>query len=268
MFFLVELSQANKPKDTDSFIFRGFHHLSAIQKEGLMVWDGLKDRIFKSRPYFLLGTADGPERLNKVLKGFEVNNWGGGRLEQTMMREFMRSSSIKTVLRSVADASFNSRNNDSDDISGLIARQILHNNVEECGTVEATSGEGNTQAQEVEEQTEAVSNALTFPPLKVDKEIAFRPLTPHAIGRTHRYYNLSTKRVWYSTEVTIPRKAPILQTHVQFHNYLLVNGRRTMPTSLARNASANSALIKAVIDGRYCVGEVMSVLPFSMHKPD
>lgn len=50
----------NKPKDTDSFIYRGFHHLSAIQKEGLVIWDALEDRTFKSRPYLMLGTADGP----------------------------------------------------------------------------------------------------------------------------------------------------------------------------------------------------------------
>lgn len=38
------------------------------------------------------------ERLNKVLKGFELNGWGGGKVEETMMREFMRASSLKTMV--------------------------------------------------------------------------------------------------------------------------------------------------------------------------
>ncbi|KAH7916883.1 hypothetical protein BV22DRAFT_1027281, partial [Leucogyrophana mollusca] len=29
----------NKPKNLDSFLFPGFHHLAAIQKEGLPIWD-------------------------------------------------------------------------------------------------------------------------------------------------------------------------------------------------------------------------------------
>ncbi|KAF7979644.1 hypothetical protein HWV62_41611 [Athelia sp. TMB] len=50
----------NKPKNIDSFIFPGLHHLAALQKEGLMVWDAVSDTIFRSFPYLLLDTADGP----------------------------------------------------------------------------------------------------------------------------------------------------------------------------------------------------------------
>ena len=48
------------PKNTDSFLFPGFHHLAAIQKEGLGVWDGQDARTFLSRPFLHLGGADGP----------------------------------------------------------------------------------------------------------------------------------------------------------------------------------------------------------------
>jgi hypothetical protein len=48
------------PKNTDSFLFPGFHHLSAIQKEGLCVWDGKDAKTFSSRPFLHLGGADGP----------------------------------------------------------------------------------------------------------------------------------------------------------------------------------------------------------------
>lgn len=52
----------NKPKHVESFLFRSFYHLSAIQREndgaGLKVYDAqLKDSVY-SRVFFIFGTAD------------------------------------------------------------------------------------------------------------------------------------------------------------------------------------------------------------------
>jgi hypothetical protein len=47
-----------KPKNVESLLFPGFHHLAALQREGLQIWDG--DKVFKSHPFLALGTADGP----------------------------------------------------------------------------------------------------------------------------------------------------------------------------------------------------------------
>ena len=49
-----------KPKNLDSFVYTGLHHLSAIQRDGLRVWDCATGRVFTSRPFFFLGTTDGP----------------------------------------------------------------------------------------------------------------------------------------------------------------------------------------------------------------
>ncbi|KAG1744035.1 uncharacterized protein EDB91DRAFT_1236594 [Suillus paluster] len=49
-----------KPKNLDSFLFPGFHHLAALQNEGLTVWDAMHDTIFISHPFLALGTANGP----------------------------------------------------------------------------------------------------------------------------------------------------------------------------------------------------------------
>src|SRR6201996_313769 len=49
-----------KPKNLDSFVYTGLHHLSALQRDGLRIWDCQTGRIFTSRPFFFLGTADGP----------------------------------------------------------------------------------------------------------------------------------------------------------------------------------------------------------------
>lgn len=44
----------------DSFTFTSFHHLSAVQKEGLKVWDARRKAFVTSFPFLALGTADGP----------------------------------------------------------------------------------------------------------------------------------------------------------------------------------------------------------------
>jgi hypothetical protein len=52
----------NKPKNIDSFLFRSFYHLSALQREnngaGLRSWDFLQKTVIDSRIIFILGTAD------------------------------------------------------------------------------------------------------------------------------------------------------------------------------------------------------------------
>ncbi len=50
----------NKPKNVDSFLFPGLHHLCAIQHEGLRIWDASEDRSFISKLFLGLNTADGP----------------------------------------------------------------------------------------------------------------------------------------------------------------------------------------------------------------
>lgn len=48
----------NKPDNMDSFLLPSFRHFSALQKEGLKVYDGHLKRLITSRPFFGFGTAD------------------------------------------------------------------------------------------------------------------------------------------------------------------------------------------------------------------
>ncbi|KIK78526.1 hypothetical protein PAXRUDRAFT_107159, partial [Paxillus rubicundulus Ve08.2h10] len=50
----------NKPKNLDSFLFPGFHHLSTLQREGLPMWDPFTNAHYISNLYLLFTTADGP----------------------------------------------------------------------------------------------------------------------------------------------------------------------------------------------------------------
>ncbi|EAU90253.2 hypothetical protein CC1G_11577 [Coprinopsis cinerea okayama7 len=51
-----------KPKNLDSFLFRSFYHLSALQREnngaGIRVYNRAKDQVVNSRIIFITGTAD------------------------------------------------------------------------------------------------------------------------------------------------------------------------------------------------------------------
>jgi hypothetical protein len=50
----------HKPKIVDSYLFPGLHHFSALQKEGLPIWDAFHNVVEISHLFFALGTADGP----------------------------------------------------------------------------------------------------------------------------------------------------------------------------------------------------------------
>lgn len=58
----ITIPGPNKPKHTDSFLFPGLHHISALQNEnegrGVRVWDGVKNEVVYQRVIFLLGLAD------------------------------------------------------------------------------------------------------------------------------------------------------------------------------------------------------------------
>jgi hypothetical protein len=66
----------NKPKNFDSFLYPGFHHLAALQKEGFRIWDGARKTTFISRPFFALGNADGPGMT--YLSGFVSHHGKNG----------------------------------------------------------------------------------------------------------------------------------------------------------------------------------------------
>ncbi|KAF7761992.1 hypothetical protein Agabi119p4_9984 [Agaricus bisporus var. burnettii] len=49
-----------KPKNLDTFLFPGLYHISALQREGLRVWDAALNSVVSKRPQIFLDTADAP----------------------------------------------------------------------------------------------------------------------------------------------------------------------------------------------------------------
>ena len=50
----------NKPKNMDSVLFSTLYHFSALQHEGLPIWDAWRNQLFVTKPFLALATADGP----------------------------------------------------------------------------------------------------------------------------------------------------------------------------------------------------------------
>ena len=48
------------PKNLDSFIYPGFHHLAALMHDGISIWDAESNEKYTSYPYLAMVTADGP----------------------------------------------------------------------------------------------------------------------------------------------------------------------------------------------------------------
>jgi len=48
----------NPPKIFDSFFFPGIYHLSALQREGLVVWDAHGQKLYRDNPFILFVMAD------------------------------------------------------------------------------------------------------------------------------------------------------------------------------------------------------------------
>ncbi|KAG1843454.1 hypothetical protein DFJ58DRAFT_628305, partial [Suillus subalutaceus] len=54
------IAESNKPKNVNSFIVVGMHHLTALQHEALTIWDASRNHIVRSDLHLIFTTADGP----------------------------------------------------------------------------------------------------------------------------------------------------------------------------------------------------------------
>ncbi|EIW65136.1 uncharacterized protein TRAVEDRAFT_16965 [Trametes versicolor FP-101664 SS1] len=75
------------------------------------------------------------ERLNKLFKSFNLNNWGGGQLEITMMQSFLRDVDLQATVQCVASMPAE----DPQDVSQEIATYLLKDTREARGTIEAAA---------------------------------------------------------------------------------------------------------------------------------
>ncbi|KAJ7110207.1 hypothetical protein C8R43DRAFT_883954 [Mycena crocata] len=172
------------------------------------------------------------ERLNKILKNLNSNNWTGGRLEVSMMREFHRSSGIDGVMDSVVKDS-------PDEMERIFCQKLLDaNRTRTIGTIQDAS-----QDATVHVRLGAVSN-------KAEK------LSDFMMFGLKQYYNKVARQVHFPREASV--NTTELHSYAETYSFALLDGRRIAPASSHRN-SGGSCLIQAKFGDPPQTGEIRSI---------
>ncbi|KAI0054975.1 hypothetical protein BV25DRAFT_323575 [Artomyces pyxidatus] len=186
------------------------------------------------------------ERLNKVLKGFKLNNWGGGQLETTMMRALERDVHLHGIISEVASGS-------SKKATTLIAQHLLEDPVEARGTVEVLAQDPGVTDEVLDDALSALHIQLG-PPARAPEK-----LSDSSRAALYQRYNSEKQRVYYNTDTRRPATGVFLNNRAQFYSYVLVDGRRITPVHEAKAQRPSAAIVKVMINGNMYGGVVMRV---------
>ncbi|KAI9060901.1 hypothetical protein FKP32DRAFT_1577145 [Trametes sanguinea] len=170
-----------------------------------------------------------PERLNKNLKGTNLNNRRGGQQEVTMMREYYRDLNLRSTVDEVAsDATDRSVEAET---TRTVARRLLHHSREGRGTAENAQ-----RSRDDEVRTDVQQDAL----LSTRVSIGARATSPFTLSAEHaalvlQYYNTTRRentaepRLYNSHDPRAPRKATFFERSARTLAYVVVNARRIIP---------------------------------------
>ncbi|KAJ7443281.1 hypothetical protein FB451DRAFT_1190185 [Mycena latifolia] len=179
------------------------------------------------------------ERLNKVLKNLNSNNWTGGRLEVSMMREFHRSAGLDGVMESII--------NDvtSDNLERTFVERLLSaGKTQALGTIQDAARGGTSMRAEpgrVAKQAERLNDMIRFGLLQ--------------------YYNRDKPQVHFlrqeSQNIELAETSP-LHSYAETYIFALLDGRRIVPTTSQRT-SDGSSIIQARFGDEAHAGEIRNI---------
>ncbi|KIJ09289.1 hypothetical protein PAXINDRAFT_87673 [Paxillus involutus ATCC 200175] len=181
------------------------------------------------------------ERLNKVLKGSNSNNWIGGQIEISMMREFARGSQIDSLARGASATTI------SPIIKALLERMI-NDHQEALGTVQDAATERESDELNSYLSIQPGPSVLTPQRLSDDARVAL-----------YHHYNRQEKKVHYALEINHPHTSSQLNDFALFYQFVLLDGRRLTPLSKTTRESARSSLVKVLINDKSYYGEVINI---------
>ncbi|KAG2135435.1 hypothetical protein DEU56DRAFT_737776, partial [Suillus clintonianus] len=184
------------------------------------------------------------ERLNKLLKSSNSNNWTtGGQLEISMMREFTRGMRMDALARTVLDQSNIS-------IEKVIFQNILGEREEAVGTVQDAII---LLTSDIDLQ--GFMHVQVGPATSRNQEL----LTDSARLALLTAYNKAQPRVHFLLDRNPPPRTVPLHDHAVFYRYAILDGRRITPTSQSKRDSSGSSLVKVKWDGEAWYGEVVRI---------
>ncbi|KIJ09903.1 hypothetical protein PAXINDRAFT_86790 [Paxillus involutus ATCC 200175] len=180
------------------------------------------------------------ERLNKVLKSSNSNNWTGGQVEISMMREFARGSRLDSLARSALVTA-------ESPVVKAILEQMLGEKQEASGTVQDAA---------------TIDELFVSEHVQPGPPIGSAPRQLSDAARVAIYNNYNQIRpgcVHYALELNPPRGSYQLNDSASFLEYALLDGRRITPLSRSVHNSAGSSLVKVVLDNISLYSEVINV---------
>ncbi|KAJ7059203.1 hypothetical protein C8F01DRAFT_1370784 [Mycena amicta] len=171
------------------------------------------------------------ERLNKVLKNLNINNWTGGMLEVSMMRQFHRIAKLDFKIKERMKYSQYTMER-----SFLAGISSYGESTQVVGTIQdgAATAVSRLQAGTVLDAHERLSDSVR--------------------AALVRYYNHDGPQVQLGAVQQDPTIAP-LQPFGQDLGYVVLDGRRVIPTTAPRSTGA-SALVQVQLGQQLYVGEV------------
>ncbi|KAJ7039997.1 hypothetical protein C8F04DRAFT_948905 [Mycena alexandri] len=163
------------------------------------------------------------ERLNKILKNHNSNNWTGGRLEVSMMREFNRTSKLSSVVRSV---------------HCFFVQHAAHPLQLDQVMYDAVGSDGSISRLE-REFTSDGARVVPGPVVKTNSRMAEEDILRFGL---FKYYNRDQLQVHFARNTT--PHTTMLSPYVDFYEFALLDGKRVTPTARSRRNTAGSSLVQ------------------------
>ncbi|KAF7368239.1 hypothetical protein MVEN_00144000 [Mycena venus] len=184
------------------------------------------------------------ERLNKILKNLNSNNWTGGRLEVSMMREFHRSTRITSVLSQI-EVSTRAPSPSTSEHEFVQLLLGSADNVEAIGTVQDAAHAETLNGSRIVAGSIAEENAHLG-----EEDILLLEL--------FTYYNESGPKVHFAGAPT--PGATMLSPFIDFYEFALLDGKRLTPTTRSRRNTAGSSIVQARHKDEAYAGEVQHLI--------
>ncbi|KAJ7673008.1 hypothetical protein DFH06DRAFT_1174028, partial [Mycena polygramma] len=183
------------------------------------------------------------ERLNKVLKNLNSNNWSGGHLEVSMVREFHRMAQLDGLLNGVLD-----KTSGSDVPAPLkLEHQFVQllvgagENKEALGTIQDAAAHERTALR-------VIPGTIATRAERITDDGILMALVAH--------YNKDSPTVHLPRATRRQGDTQVLGAFFDTYDYALLDGRRVSPTTRSKRGSAGSSLIQIRIGGEPYVGEI------------
>ncbi|KAL4259480.1 hypothetical protein AB1N83_007669 [Pleurotus pulmonarius] len=162
------------------------------------------------------------ERLNKTLKNLNSNNWSGGQIEVSMMREFYRGTQTNLLMQSIV------KNPDNPIVASIMTR-LMSVNGEALGTI--------ADAAQMATAMHVGIGPITHSSTR---------LSDKCRAALYNHYNTGFPQVHYPLDLHPPPGTVMLSPKAQFYEWATIDGRRITPIDHSLRDTAGSSIVQVV----------------------